>query len=148
MQALSIPTTRSLSLVSLPALPVARERMETASVMTRMAPSFIRLGSFEALNGPTNMFFFGGGQQNPDWEALRKLGEWVSTNVLKLNRVPGEAWGKELVLEVARRNSEMVAAWQAYGFMHGVINTDKYVPTILHRVFIVANSLAAYPSLV
>jgi hypothetical protein len=91
---------------------------------------------------------FGGGQQNPDWEALRKLGEWVSTNVLKLNRVPGEAWGKELVLEVARRNSEMVAAWQAYGFMHGVINTDKYVPTILHRVFIVANSLAAYPSLV
>lgn len=130
MQALSIPTTRSLSLVSLPALPVARERMETACVMTRMAPSFIRLGSFEALNGPTNMFVFGGGQQNPDWEALRKLGEWVSTQVLKLDCAPGEAWGKKLVLEVARRNSEMVAAWQAYGFMHGVINTDKYVQMI------------------
>ncbi|KAF9466573.1 hypothetical protein BDZ94DRAFT_1280842 [Collybia nuda] len=125
MQALSIPTTRSLSLVSLPALHVVRERMETACVMARMAPSFIRLGSFEALNGPTNMFFFGGGQQNPDWEALRILGEWVSSKVLKLDCAPGEAWGKKLVLEVAQRNSEMVAAWQAYGFMHGVINTDN-----------------------
>lgn len=127
MYALSIPTTRSLSLVSLPALPVQRERVETACILTRMAPSFIRIGSFEALNGPTNMFFFGGGQQKPDWEALRILGEWVSGSVLKLGLGPGEKWGEKLVLEVARRNAEMVAAWQAYGFMHGVINTDKCV---------------------
>lgn len=127
MQALEIPTTRSLSLISLPALPVARERLETACVMSRMAPSFLRIGSFEALHGPTNMFFFGGGQQEPHWDALRALGEWVSANVLRLGGAPGEAWGERLVLEVARRNAEMVAAWQAYGFMHGVINTDKYV---------------------
>ncbi|TFK40269.1 hypothetical protein BDQ12DRAFT_704536 [Crucibulum laeve] len=125
MQALSIPTTRSLSLISLPALPVARERVETACVLTRMAPSFIRIGSFEALNGPTNMFFFGGGQQKPDWEALRVLGEWVSGQVLKLGLGKGEAWGTKLVLETTRRNAEMVAGWQAYGFMHGVINTDN-----------------------
>ncbi|KAH9481619.1 Protein adenylyltransferase SelO, mitochondrial [Psilocybe cubensis] len=125
MEALHIPTTRSLSLISLPALPVQRERVETACVLTRMAPSFLRIGNFEAFNGPTNMFFFGGGQQKPDYEGLRVLGEWVAGKVLKLNIEPGKAWGSQLVLEVARRNAKMVAGWQAYGFMHGVINTDN-----------------------
>jgi uncharacterized protein YdiU (UPF0061 family) len=125
MQALRIPTTRALTLISLPALPVQRELVETACVLTRIAPSFIRIGNFEAFNGPTNMFFFGGGQQKPDWDGLRLLGEWVAHNVLKLPVEPGKSWGSELVLEVARRNATMVAGWQAYGFMHGVINTDK-----------------------
>ncbi|KAI0635681.1 UPF0061-domain-containing protein [Trametes polyzona] len=135
MHALSIPTTRSLSLIWLPKLPVERERMETACVLTRVAPSFIRIGSFEALNPPANMFFFGGGQQPAHLDALRVLGEWVARRVLKLEGIrwrgdlgvdgPGDAWGKELVLEVARRNARMVAGWQAYGFMHGVINTDN-----------------------
>ncbi|KAK0421477.1 hypothetical protein EV421DRAFT_1283008 [Armillaria borealis] len=125
MQALSIPTSRSLSLISLPDVPVYRERKEAASVLTRMAPSFLRVGSFEALNGPQNIMFFGGGQQPPNYEALRILGEWVSKNVLKLELDDGEAWGKKLVLDVAERNAKMVAAWQAYGFMHGVINTDN-----------------------
>ncbi|KAG6852250.1 hypothetical protein C0991_001571, partial [Blastosporella zonata] len=125
MHALHIPTTRALSLVSLPSLPVARERLESACVLTRLAPSFIRIGSFEALNGPANMFFFGGGQQEPDWEALRILGEWVTREVLRLSVGERESWGKQLVLEVARRNAKMVAGWQAFGFMHGVINTDN-----------------------
>ena len=134
MHALSIPTTRALAIISLPALPVARERMETACVVSRVAPSFLRIGSFEALNGPTNLFFFGGGQQDPHWDALRILGEWVSRKVLKLDCSQGEAWGKKLVLEVARRNAKMVAAWQAYGFMHGVINTDKSVCFIFNSL--------------
>ncbi|KAG6844217.1 hypothetical protein H0H87_008761 [Tephrocybe sp. NHM501043] len=125
MSALHIPTTRALSLISLPALPVVRERQESACVLTRLAPSFIRIGSFEALNGPANMFFFGGGQQDPHWDGLRILGEWVAQQVLHLELKDGDAWGRELVLEVARRNAKMVAAWQAYGFMHGVINTDN-----------------------
>jgi serine/tyrosine/threonine adenylyltransferase len=116
-----------LALVSLPGLPVIRERLEYSSIMTRVAPSFLRIGSFEALNGPMAMSFFGGGQQSPHWEALRLLGEWVSKKVLKLDLKEGEPWGKKLVLEVAARNAKMLAGWQAYGFMHGVINTDKYV---------------------
>jgi serine/tyrosine/threonine adenylyltransferase len=128
MHALRIPTTRSLTLFHLPALQVARERMETACVLARVAPSFLRVGSFEALNGPTGMFFFGGGQQDPDLDALRKLGEWVGRRVVRVEGVDwekGEPWAKELVLEVARRNARMVAAWQAYGWMHGVLNTDN-----------------------
>ncbi|KAJ4479983.1 hypothetical protein J3R30DRAFT_3467167 [Lentinula aciculospora] len=127
IHALGIPTTRSLSLISLPSVEVRRERMETACILTRMAPSFIRIGSFEALSPPDGlgMAFFGGGQQKPHWESLRILGEWVSKKILRLNLQEGQPWGKELVLEVARRNAKMVAGWQVYGWMHGVINTDN-----------------------
>lgn len=133
MHALGIPTTRALALVHLPTLRVERERSESGCIVTRLAPSFLRIGSFEALNPPARMFFLGGGQQEADLDALRVLGEWVA-HLLRLagrggdgggEGGEGEAWGKELVLEVARRNGRMVAAWQAYGFMHGVINTDK-----------------------
>lgn len=70
-------------------------------------------GSFEAFNAPSNMFFLGGGQQESHWEGLRLLGEWVGRRVLRLESAKdGKAWGKELVMEVARRNAEMVAGWQ------------------------------------
>jgi hypothetical protein len=103
----------------------------------------LRIGSFEALSPPQNIFLFGGGQQVAHWDGLRTLGIWVAGTVLKLPSVPvlgaeketedtegtketqPAPWGKALVLEVARRNARMVAGWQAYGFMHGVINTDK-----------------------
>jgi serine/tyrosine/threonine adenylyltransferase len=127
MQALRIPTTRSLTLIHLPALRVMRERVESACVLARMAPSFLRIGNFQALNGPKAMFW-GGGQQDPDLDGLLQLGEWVARRVLKLPDVDwenGGVWGKKLVLEVAKRNAEMVAGWQAYGFMHGVMNTDN-----------------------
>ncbi|KIY49748.1 UPF0061-domain-containing protein [Fistulina hepatica ATCC 64428] len=125
MHALDIPTTRALALVSRPDINVLRERVEKACILTRVAPSFLRVGSFEALNPPMQMMFFGGGQQRADFDALRILGEWVTRHVLKLPIAEDAPWGKALVLEAARRNAKMVAAWQAYGFMHGVINTDN-----------------------
>ncbi|KAF8588280.1 UPF0061-domain-containing protein [Ramaria rubella] len=133
IHALGIPTTRSLAMVLYPSLPVQRESPtpEKAAVVTRVAPSFIRIGNFEGLNPPPNVFSFSfTGQQSAHWEGLRILGEWVSRRVLQLNLGPGKdenppAWGKELVLECARRNARMVAGWQVYGFMHGVMNTDN-----------------------
>jgi len=94
--------------------------------VTRGAPSFLRIGSFEACNPPEELYIYGGGQQPADLEALRVLGEWVVDQVLCIERPEGGAWGRELITESARRNAKMVAGWQAYGFMHGVINTDKY----------------------
>ena len=115
MHALGAPTTRSLALTYLPTLPVHREREERAAIVTRVAPSFIRIGSFQALNPPEVMFFFGGGQQAADLEALRILGEYVAKKVLKLNVKEGKPWAESLVMDVARSNALMVANWQAYG---------------------------------
>ncbi|KAG9093784.1 hypothetical protein FS749_013736 [Ceratobasidium sp. UAMH 11750] len=142
VHALGIPTTRSLSLIDLPELPVERERLERASIATRVAPSFLRIGNFETFNPPHELFFLfsgntGGGTK--DWEGMRILGEWVVERVLKLDKTTGATneadqqvdggknapWGKRLVMEVARRNAEMLGGWQAYGFMHGVMNTDN-----------------------
>ena len=158
MHALGIPTTRSLALVSLPILPVERESVETACVLTRLAPSFVRIGTFEAFNPPAQLYFFGGGQQLADLDALRVLGEWVARRVLWLPEMrwrddgegadgePGDAWGAKLVLEVARRNARMVAGWQAYGFMHGVINTDKYVSRVPPALLAVAHYSGCPPT--
>lgn len=122
MSALGIPTTRSLALISLPDIPVARERREGASIVSRVAPSFIRIGSFEAHNPPdsTVVYMFGpdmSTQAGPNWEGLRILGEWVVRRVLRIERKGDEPWGLKLVKESARRNALMVAGWQAYGFM-------------------------------
>ena len=122
MNALGIPTTRSLALISLPDIPVARERRGGASIVSRVAPSFIRIGSFEAHNPPdsTVVYMFGpdmSTQAGPNWEGLRILGEWVVRRVLRIERKGDEPWGLKLVKESARRNALMVAGWQAYGFM-------------------------------
>lgn len=102
MHALRIPTTRSLSLIDLPDLPVVRERLEHASIATRLAPSFLRIGNFETFNPPRDVFFlFGGGAGGgKDWEGLRILGEWVVEKVLKigLEAEGDKGWGKRLVL--------------------------------------------------
>jgi uncharacterized protein YdiU (UPF0061 family) len=135
MHALQIPTTRSLSLISLPELLVERESVETASIVTRVAPSFIRVGNFQATNPPQNMsiFYLGASgsntlsmQSQQDWEAMRLLGEWVSRRVLKLEGFgDGRKWAKDMLWESARRNAKMVAGWQAYGYENGVMNTDN-----------------------
>ena len=127
MNALGIPTIRSLSIISLPNIPVSRERLETAAVVARVSPTFLRIGSFEALNPPegTIIYLFSANAQQrkeQDWEALRILGEWVARHVLKIKDAPDAPWGLKLVIEVARRNAIMVAGWQAYGFMaRGII---------------------------
>jgi serine/tyrosine/threonine adenylyltransferase len=129
MHALGIPTTRSLAIIHVPDLPVERETTEGAAIVSRMAPSFIRIGSFQTHKPPQELYFFGmsGQQQTTSYEGLRILGEWVSKHVLKLDLEENAPWGKALLWECARRNAIMVAGWQAYGFMHGVMNTDKCV---------------------
>lgn len=123
--ALGIPSSRSLSIVSLPDLLVQREREETGSVVSRVVPigGFIRIGSFEAFHPVQEMMFFGGGQQPANPDALLSLTKYVHQSVFQLP--PSSTMAKDVILESARRNAKMVAGWQAYGFMHGVINTDN-----------------------
>ena len=111
MAALGIPTTRALMITG-SQQGVARETLETASVVTRMAPSFVRFGSFEHWyhrNQP---------------EQLKVLADYVLAHFypeLLAEANPYQA----LLAEVTRRTARMIAHWQAVGFMHGVMNTDN-----------------------
>ncbi len=112
MAALGIATTRALALVGSPA-PVRRETMETAAVVTRVAPSFIRFGHFEHF-----------AHTAADTGALRKLVDAVVDRFYPDCR--GAASPALALLEaVSRRTAVLLADWQAVGFCHGVMNTDN-----------------------
>ncbi|KAI6137778.1 hypothetical protein EDD17DRAFT_1517078 [Pisolithus thermaeus] len=68
--------------------------------------------------------------------------KWTVNRVPKLDDVhldAGSAWRKELIFEATRKNAKMVVAWQAYGFMHNVINTDKQVSKSVSVAGLTAN---------
>ncbi|XYY50002.1 protein adenylyltransferase SelO [Massilia sp. GER05] len=111
MAALGIPTTRAL-MVTGSNKSVIRETMETAAVVTRMAPSFVRFGSFEHWRY----------RDKP--EELRTLADYViKTFYPDLAGAPNPYLA--LLEEVTRRTARMIAHWQSVGFMHGVMNTDN-----------------------
>lgn len=112
MQGLGIPTTRALALIGSP-LPVQREETETAAVLTRVAPSFIRFGHFEwfAAQGQTAEL-----RQLADYVIERHYPECASTQ--------GNPYAA-LLRAVGERTARLIAQWQAAGFMHGVMNTDN-----------------------
>ena len=112
MHGLGIPTTRALALVGSP-LPVRRETLETAAVVTRVAPSFLRFGHFEHFT-----------HTRPDPAALRALADAVITRFYP--EAADAAQPCAALLEaVTRRTAALLAQWQAVGFCHGVMNTDN-----------------------
>lgn len=111
MHHLGIPTTRALAVVG-SALPVRRETVETAAVVLRVAPSFLRFGHFEhfAHHGlPAE---------------LRLLADYLMATHFPACRDAAEPCAA-LLEEVARRTGALIADWQAVGFCHGVMNTDN-----------------------
>jgi uncharacterized protein YdiU (UPF0061 family) len=111
MAALGIPTTRAL-VVTGSQQGVVRENIETAAVVTRMSPSFVRFGSFE------HWYY----RDKP--EALRTLADYVIDTFYPELRGAANPY-RALLEEVTRRTAHMIAHWQAVGFMHGVMNTDN-----------------------
>ena len=115
MAGLGIPTTRALAVTGSPA-PVHREEIETAAVVTRVAPSFIRFGHFE--------HFAATGQDTQ----LRQLADYVIDRYYpacrQTDRFGGNACAAFLE-QVSERTATLVAQWQAAGFCHGVMNTDN-----------------------
>ena len=111
MAALGVATTRALALVGSPQ-PVIRETLETAAVVTRVAPSFVRFGSFEhwASRG--------------DLAHLRQLADYVIQSSYP-ELLGAEQPYLELLRSVMERSADLVAHWQAIGFCHGVLNTDN-----------------------
>jgi len=111
MAALGIPTSRALSVIGSDQLAM-RERPETTAVVTRMAPSFVRFGSFE------HWYY------NNQPEALKALADHVIAGFYP-ELLAAENPYQALLTEVTRRTAHLIAQWQAVGFMHGVMNTDN-----------------------
>jgi uncharacterized protein YdiU (UPF0061 family) len=107
MFALGIPTTRSLAAV-ITGDPVIRENIMPGAVLTRVASSHIRVGTFQ--------FFAARG----DTEALKLLADHVIAR-----HYPDAASYRELFEKVIERQANLVAAWLGVGFIHGVMNTDN-----------------------
>ncbi len=111
MAALGIPSSRALCVIGSD-MRVMREMPETTAVVTRMAQSFVRFGSFE------HWFY------KDRKSELQTLADYVVANSypeLQDEARPYHA----LLAEVTRRTATLVAQWQAVGFMHGVLNTDN-----------------------
>jgi serine/tyrosine/threonine adenylyltransferase len=118
MHALGVPTTRALALVGSP-LRVRRETIETAAVVTRIAPSFLRFGHFEHFAHTA-----GDNQGDTAHTALRRLADTTIARLYpELLHLPDRY--AALLGAVALRTAGLMAQWQAVGFCHGVMNTDN-----------------------
>jgi uncharacterized protein YdiU (UPF0061 family) len=112
MAGLGVPTTRALCIIGADH-PVRREAIETAAVVTRVAPGFVRFGSFEHWSSR------GQGCSNcSNWPITSSTPSGPNAGP-QLN--PYDA----LLRDVSRRTGELMAHWMAVGFMHGVMNTDN-----------------------
>ncbi len=111
MHALGVPTTRSLAVVGT-GRPVQRETPLPGAVLTRVASSHLRVGSFQYAAATTNL------------ELLRRLADHAIAR-----HHPGAADADHPYLAlfeaVARVQASLVARWMLIGFIHGVMNTDN-----------------------
>ncbi len=111
MHALGIPTTRALAVVAT-GEPVYREQTLPGAVLTRVAASHIRVGTFE--------FYAARG----DLDRVRKLADYTIAR-----HYPELATSLQPVLAllraVAERQAALIAQWMNVGFIHGVMNTDN-----------------------
>jgi uncharacterized protein YdiU (UPF0061 family) len=107
MFALGIPTTRSLA-VTLTGEEVYRQEVLPGAILTRIAASHIRVGTFEwaaARGGRT---------------AVKALADYA----IKRHYPEVEGYG-EFFRAVVERQAALIARWQVVGFIHGVMNTDN-----------------------
>jgi protein adenylyltransferase len=111
MHTLGVPSTRSLAVVTT-GEPVYREQALPGAVLTRVAASHVRVGTFQ--------YFAARGDQ----DAVRALLEHVMARHYPQARnaaMPALA----VLEEVSRRQAALVAHWMLLGFIHGVMNTDN-----------------------
>lgn len=111
MHALGIPTTRSLAVAGT-GEPVFREETLRGAVLTRVAASHIRVGTFQylaALEDHANLRILA------DYTIARHYPELIDHDTKYL----------AFLEAVMRRQAELIARWQLIGFIHGVMNTDN-----------------------
>ncbi|MDL9935984.1 YdiU family protein [Gordonia sp. ABSL1-1] len=114
MNALGIPTTRSLSVVAT-GRDVRREGAQPGAVLARVAASHLRVGTFELAARHANL--------------LAPLADYaIERHYPELAGLPADGDGnryQRFLAAVVERQAELVARWMLVGFVHGVMNTDN-----------------------
>lgn len=111
MAALGVPTTRALAAVAT-GEPVYRETMLPGAILTRVASSHIRVGTFQ---------YFAA---RADTEAVRQLADYVIARHYPDASAADHPY-RALLGAVVARQAVLVAHWLLIGFIHGVMNTDN-----------------------
>ena len=107
MAALGVPTTHALAVVTTGER-VWRQRPEQGAVLTRVATSHVRVGTFQYLAARGEV------------DAVRAL---VAHEIAR--HMPGVSGPQEFLREVISRQARLIAQWMSFGFIHGVMNTDN-----------------------
>ncbi|HAQ06653.1 MAG TPA: YdiU family protein [Bacillus bacterium] len=111
MHALGIPTTRSLAVVTT-GEQIIRETMQRGAILTRVARSHLRVGTFQ----------YAANWGNKD--DLRSLADYtIKRHYPELEEAEGRYF--LLLKSVIKRQAGLIAKWQHVGFIHGVMNTDN-----------------------
>ncbi|TYQ17803.1 UNVERIFIED_CONTAM: uncharacterized protein YdiU (UPF0061 family) [Acetivibrio alkalicellulosi] len=111
MHALGIPTTRSLGVVTT-GESVIRETKLAGAVLTRVAASHIRVGTFQYVSRWCSV------------EELRALTDYTINRHFPEVRDSNNPY-LSFLQEVISRQAMLIAKWQLVGFIHGVMNTDN-----------------------
>jgi len=111
MAKLGVPTTRALAVVTT-GEDVIRDKLLPGGVITRIATSFVRVGTFQ---------FF---SAKDDVEAIQKLTDYVIKRNYPLVRDADNPYAAFLKA-VVDSQAELIAKWMQLGFIHGVMNTDN-----------------------
>lgn len=107
MHALGIPTTRSLAAVT-SGDTVLRETILPGAILTRVAQSHIRVGTFQVFSA------------RKDFDALRDLLEYSIAR-----HYPNANGPLEFLEKVIEAHAKLISQWMGVGFIHGVMNTDN-----------------------
>lgn len=111
MYALGIPTTRALTVVAT-GEPVFRERPLPGAILTRIAASHIRVGTFQYFSAHGTL------------EQVRQLADYaIARHFPELAHAESRYLG--FLEAVAERQAALIAQWMHVGFIHGVMNTDN-----------------------
>ncbi len=111
MAGLRIPTTLALA-VAVNGEKVMRERVEPGATLLRVAESHVRFGHFEWLY-----------QQKRSDDIEHLMHHVIERHRPQLATQPAPL--EALYQDVVTRTAELIARWQAYGFVHAVMNTDN-----------------------
>lgn len=112
MHALNIPTTRSLAIIATDEMVLRQEGMVPCGILSRIASSHIRIGTFEYVARLKNGKY------------LKALADYTISHHYPLLKQAASPY-KELLNLVCLKQASLIAKWLHHGFIHGVMNTDN-----------------------